>query len=169
MKTLLLMRHAKSSWDDPALPDLERPLTPRGRKGASLMGKYLQDKGLAPAIVLCSSATRAQETLEQLRPAFSDSTVVKIEPKLYGAESTALATRLRRVSQGSPSVLVIGHDPAIQELVLMLDPSSRRSKAVRKKFPTAALAVVDVSIDEWKQLKPGEASISDFITPKQLR
>ena len=133
------------------------------------MGKYLQDKGLAPAIVLCSSATRAQETLEQLRPAFSDSTVVKIEPKLYGAESTALATRLRRVSQGSPSVLVIGHDPAIQELVLMLDPSSRRSKAVRKKFPTAALAVVDVSIDEWKQLKPGEASISDFITPKQLR
>src|SRR5918999_2252479 len=151
MKTLLLMRHAKSSWDDPALPDLERPLTPRGRKGASLMGKYLQDKGLAPAIVLCSSATRAQETLEQLRPAFSDSTVVKIEPKLYGAESTALATRLRRVSQGSPSVLVIGHDPAIQELVLMLDPSSRRSKAVRKKSTKAALAVVDGFIDEWKQ------------------
>ncbi len=81
MKKLLLMRHGKSSWDDPALADHDRPLAPRGRKGAALVAKYLRDKNLAPAMILCTSATRAQETLEQLRPSLSDSTVVKIEPR----------------------------------------------------------------------------------------
>jgi phosphohistidine phosphatase len=169
MKKLLLMRHAKSSWEDPALTDHDRPLTPRGRKGAALIAKYLRGKGLEPSIVLCTSATRARETLEQLRPSLSDSTIIKIEPRLYSASSKELMTRIRRLSQASPSVLVIGHNPAMQELVLTLIPKDRKSDAVREKFPTAALAVLDVPIDEWRLLKPGEASVASFVTPKRLR
>jgi phosphohistidine phosphatase len=169
MKTLLLMRHAKSSWDNPALADHDRPLTPRGRKGAALIAKYLRRGGLEPSIVLCSSATRARETLEQLRPSFSDSTIIKFEPKLYGADSKELMTRIRRLSQASQSALVIGHNPAIQELVLALVPKGRKSDAIRQKFPTAALAILDVSIDEWRLLKPGEISLASFVTPKRLR
>jgi phosphohistidine phosphatase len=169
MKKLLLMRHAKSSWDDPALTDHDRPLTPRGRKGAALIAEYLQREGLEPSIVLCTSATRARETLERLRPSFSDSTIIKIEPKLYGAGSKELMTRIRRLSQASQSVLIIGHNPAIQELVLALVPNGPKSDAIRKKFPTAALAILDVSIDEWRRLKPGEASLESFVTPNRLR
>jgi phosphohistidine phosphatase len=169
LKTLLLMRHGKSSWDDPALADHDRPLTPRGRKGAALVAKYLRDTGLQPAIVLCTSAIRAQETLDQLRPSFSDSTIIKTEPKLYGAGSNELATRIRRVSQASTSVLVIGHNPAMQELVVTLATKGRKSNAVREKFPTAALAVLDVHIDQWRLLKPGQATLRDFVTPKRLR
>jgi phosphohistidine phosphatase len=169
MKKLLLMRHGKSSWDDPQLEDHDRPLTPRGRKGSSLIAKYLRARGLEPAIVLCSSATRAQETLDQLRPCLPDSTVIKIEPKLYGAGERELATRIRRLSQASSSVLIIGHNPAIQELALTLVSKGRKADAIGEKFPTAALAVLDVPIDEWKLLKPHEASIADFITPKALR
>ena len=169
MKTLLLMRHGKSSWDDPALADHDRPLAPRGRKGAALVAKYLRDAGLQPAIVLCTSAIRAQETLEQLRPSFSDSTIIKIEPELYGAGSNELANRIRRLSQASTSVLVIGHNPAMQELVVTLATKGRKSNAVREKFPTAALAVLDVRIDQWRLLEPGRATLRDFVTPKQLR
>ena len=168
MKKLLLLRHAKSSWDDPALDDHERPLTSRGRKSAALIARYIKDGGLEPAIVLCTSAARAQQTLDEIRPSLPDA-VIKVEPRLYGADGSQLAARIRRLSQSSPSVLIIGHNPAMQELVLTLAPKGQRSDAVRKKFPTAALAVLEVPIDEWKALQPGEASFVDLVTPKLLR
>jgi phosphohistidine phosphatase len=169
MKTLLLMRHAKSDWKDPELADQDRPLASRGRKGAALMAKYLKESGLEPSIVLCSSAVRARQTLEFLEPALPDSTTVKVEPKLYSAGSKQLMTRVRRLSRTTPSVLIIGHNPAIQDLVLTLVSEDPRSDQIRKKFPTAALAVFDASIEEWKDLGPGTASLVDFVTPKGLR
>jgi phosphohistidine phosphatase len=169
MKKLLLMRHAKSSWKDPEFADQDRPLNARGRKGAGRIGKYLKDSILEPSIVLCSSAVRARQTLELLRPALPDSTTVKIEPRLYSAGSKELVTRVRRLSQTAPSVLIVGHNPAIQELVLTLASEDPRSDEIRKKFPTAALAVFDAQIEEWKHLEPDNASLVDFVTPKGLR
>lgn len=169
MKKLLLMRHAKSSWDDPRLEDHERPLTSRGRTAAARLAEYLQGAGLDPAIVLCTSALRARQTLEGLQPALSNQTTIKIEPKLYGAGSKELLTRIRRLSPSAPSVLVVGHNPAMEELVLSLASESPKVDLIRKKFPTAALAVLDAPIDEWRRLMPGEATLVDFVTPKSLQ
>jgi phosphohistidine phosphatase len=166
---VLLMRHAKSSWDDPQLADQDRPLSSRGRKAAVRMGEYMRDAGLTPTIVLCTSALRARQTLELIRPALPKETTVKVEPRLYSAGSKELLTRIRRLSPAATSVLVVGHNPAIQDLVLGLASKSPELKAIRNKFPTAALAVLDAPIDEWRQLAPGEASLADFVTPKGLR
>jgi phosphohistidine phosphatase len=169
VKKLLLMRHAKSSWKDPELADEDRPLNSRGRKAAGRIAKFLKDSNLEPSIVLCSSAVRARQTLELLRPALPGSTTVKVEPRLYSADSKELLTRVRRLSKRMPSVLIIGHNPAIQDLALTLASENSRSDEIRKKFPTAALAMFDAPIGEWKNLEPGKASLVDFITPKGLR
>jgi phosphohistidine phosphatase len=163
------MRHAKSSWEDPTLADHDRPLTARGRKGAARMATYMRDMGLEPSIVLCTSALRARQTLDLIQPVLPDSTTIKIEPKLYAAGGKELMTRIRRLSQAAPSVLMVGHNPAMQELVLALVSESPRSDAIRKKFPTAALAVLDAPIDEWRKLQPGQAVLADFVSPKGLR
>jgi phosphohistidine phosphatase len=166
---VFLMRHAKSSWDDPQLADQDRPLSSRGRKAAARMGEYIQDAGLRPSIVLCTSALRARQTLELLRPALPEETTVKVEPRLYTAGNKELLTRIRRLSPVATSVLVLGHNPAMQDLVLCLASKSPKLKAIRNKFPTAALAVLDAPIEDWRQLAPGEASLVDFVTPKSLR
>jgi phosphohistidine phosphatase len=169
MKKLVLMRHAKSSWDDPDLEDHERPLTARGRKAATQIAKYLEDSRLAPTIVLCTTAARARETLELIRPALGDSATVKIEPKLYGAGSKELLARIRRVSQAAPSALVIGHNPAIQDLVLELVPDAPLADQIRRKFPTAAVATLHIRVGEWRNVAPAKASLVEFVTPKGLR
>lgn len=169
VKRLLLMRHAKSSWDDPKLADAERPLAPRGRKAAARVAKHMKKSGLEPSIVLCTSAVRARQTLEILKSALPESTTVKIEPRLYTAGSKELMNRLRRLSGRARSVLIIGHNPAIQELALELLSDEAQAAEVSKKFPTAALAIFDVRIREWKNLGPGKASLVNFVTPKKLR
>jgi phosphohistidine phosphatase len=145
-------------------------LTPRGRKAADIMAKYIKDEGLEPSVVLCTSALRARETLEILRPALPEKATIKIEPRLYSAGSKELVTRIRRLSQSASSVLLIGHNPAMQELVLTL-ASKRTGKldSVVKKFPTAALAILDAKIEQWRDLEEGKASLVDVVTPKGLR
>ena len=168
VKQLILMRHAKSSWDDAELEDQERPLNARGRKTAALMADYMQDARFEPSIVLCSSALRARQTLELLKPAFPKGTTIKVEPNIYSAAGNDLLTRIRRVSPAARSVLLVGHNPAMQELVTTLASESADLERIRAKFPTAAVAVLDAPIDEWKQLAPGEASLVAYMTPKRL-
>ena len=163
------MRHAKSSWDDSELADHDRPLAPRGRKAAGRIAKHLKKSRLEPSVVLCTSALRARQTLELIRPALPPETAIKIEPKLYGATSKELLTRIRRLSATAGSVLIVGHNPAIQDLALELAAGSNKEAAIRKKFPTAALVVLDAAIDEWRQLAPGETLLVDFVTPKTLK
>jgi phosphohistidine phosphatase len=163
------MRHAKSSWDDPELADHDRPLAPRGRKAAGRIAKHLKKRGLEPSVVLCTSALRGLQTLELIRPALPPETAVKIEPKLYGTTSKELLTRVRRLSPAAGSVLIVGHNPAIQDLALELAAGSDNEAAIREKFPTAALVVFDAPIDEWRQLAPGEVLLVDFVTAKTLK
>jgi phosphohistidine phosphatase len=168
VKTLYLMRHAKSSWDDPRLADEDRPLTARGHKAADRMARYMKGAGFVPSVVLCTSALRARETLELLRPVLSKETTVKIEPRLYSASSKELLTRIKRLSPTATSVLLIGHNPAMQDLTLGLVSKTRKFKTIREKFPTGALAVLAADVDEWRHLEPGKASLVDFVTPKKL-
>ncbi len=115
-RRLFVLRHAKSSWDDPGLDDHERPLAPRGRRATELLSRYVRSHGIAPALVLCSTARRTRETLEGVAPGGR----VDIDGDLYGADAEDILERLRRVPADTPSVMVIGHNPALQMLVLRL-------------------------------------------------
>jgi phosphohistidine phosphatase len=169
MKRLYLLRHAKSSWDDPELEDHDRPLAPRGRRAAKLIAEYMKDASFVPSIVLCSSALRARETLEFIAPSLPKQTPVEIEPDIYHAGSGELIARLRRVPRDAESVLLIGHNPAMQDLALAIADANERLEPIRRKFPTAALVALDARVEDWEQLKEGVAVVADFVTPKRLK
>jgi phosphohistidine phosphatase len=166
-KRLFILRHAKSSWDDPELADHDRPLAPRGRRAATAIGEHMRRERLIPALVHCSSATRARETLERIAPALGDDTTILIEPELYSASAGDLLERLRRLPAMTASALLIGHNPAVQELALMLAAGDPRRAALEGKYPTAGLAVLGFEAD-WSDLDVGAADLVDFVTPKAL-
>jgi phosphohistidine phosphatase len=167
---LYVLRHAKSSWDEPGLDDHDRPLAPRGRDAAEAMAEYLRAEGIRPELVICSSARRARETLDGVDPAGRR----LVEPAVYSASATDLLQRLRRVPDGIASVMVIGHNPTLQMLVLCLaNPAGAALsegsdlEAVRGKFPTGAIATLQFD-GGWSELEPGRAVLSGFVRPRQL-
>jgi phosphohistidine phosphatase len=166
VQTLYLLRHAKSSWADPTLVDHERPLAPRGRRDAKRIAKHLLRLGAEPELVLCSSAARTRETLELLRPAVGNATVM-IEDGLYAASSDALLARVRGVPDGVASVMLIGHNPSLQELAVVLASAGDEQERLEAKFPTAALATLAVA-GTWSRVVPGAATLIAYVVPKQL-
>lgn len=165
--TLLLLRHAKSSWVDPTLPDHDRPLASRGRRDAKRIAKHLAGLEFEPELVLCSSAVRTRETLELVRPALGNSKVL-FEDGLYGASSDELLARIRDVPDAVGSVMLIGHNPGLEQLALLLASSGDELRGLETKFPTAALATLAVETT-WSRLAPGDAILTAYIVPKQLR
>jgi phosphohistidine phosphatase len=166
-KRLFLLRHAKSSRDDPGLADHERPLAPRGRRAAKVIAEHLRRESLVPGLVLCSSSRRTQETLEGIAPALGDRVAVQIESELYAAPEQRLLERLRALEEDVESVLLIGHNPAVERLALDLAGSGDKLATVRRKYPTGALATLEFT-GPWRELRPGTATLADFVTPKQL-
>lgn len=160
-KRLLLLRHAKSSWDDPALADHDRPLAPRGRKASKLIRAHLRRQPLQVSLVLCSSARRAQETLELIALPGP----IEVERELYGASADQLLARLHRLSDELEAVMLIGHNPAIQELAVGLLADG--SALAERKFPTGALATLTFG-GPWQGLEPGQAELAAFVTPREL-
>ncbi len=168
MHTLYLLRHAKSSWSDPALPDEQRPLAPRGRRDAKRVAKHLVQLGIEPELVLCSSAQRTRETLELVRPALGVTTSVVLEAELYAATADQLVERLHAVPDGVASVLLIGHNPGLQDLALLLASAGAELARLEAKFPTAALATLALPKATWRELSPSDAVLAAFVVPKQL-
>jgi phosphohistidine phosphatase len=167
MKTLYLLRHAKSSWKDETLADHERPLAGRGRKAAKRMAEYMRAEGIVPALVLCSSARRACETLERLLPGPNGDMEVEIEDDLYAAGAEELLARLRRVPADVPSVLLIGHNPGLEQLAASLARAGERLPDLEAKYPTGALAVLAFE-GSWDGLRPGVAELTAFVQPRDL-
>jgi phosphohistidine phosphatase len=162
-KHLALVRHAKSSWADPGITDHDRPLNARGRRAATLVGRHRRQEGMEPDLALCSSATRARQTLELLQ--LGSKTEVLIEDELYGAEASALLARLQRVPAAVGSVLLIGHNPGIEDLARTL-VGDRQSLAER--FPTAAVADLRLPIQTWEELDAGTGRLEAFVVPRSL-
>jgi phosphohistidine phosphatase len=160
-KRLLLLRHAKSSWDDPSLPDHDRPLAPRGRKAAKRIGAHVRREQIPPDLVLCSPAKRARETLDLVAPPGE----IRFERELYGATAADLVERLRRVPDNVDAVMLIGHEPAIRDLAVAL--IGRDSELADRKFPTAALATLTFT-GAWSALGPERAELAAFVTPREL-
>jgi phosphohistidine phosphatase len=168
VKHLWLLRHAKSSWDHPGLPDTERPLAPRGRRAAELLAAHLAASDIRPAAVLCSSSLRTRETLAAILPALGDTLEIHIERELYGAGSAELLERLGRVPNRASSVMLIGHNPSIQYLALKLATTGPALAALREKFPTGALATVEIEVERWRDVTDGKATATGLVTPRSL-
>jgi phosphohistidine phosphatase len=169
LRQLYVLRHAKSSWEDPGLDDHDRPLAPRGRRAVDLLAGHIRRAGIEPSLVLCSTSRRTRETLAGVAP----SGVQSIEPELYGASAGEILERLRRVPEPTRSVMVIGHNPAMQILILRLaaavpdDLDDGDLADVRRKFPTGGLATLTFAVP-WSELSPGAAQLTALVRPKHL-
>lgn len=167
---MLLWRHAKSSWNNAHLADFDRPLAPRGQRAAETMAEHIGGLEPPPALVLCSTARRAQETLEPLRDRLPAATEIRLEDDLYGADAPDLVARLRTVPDPVESVLLVGHNPGLEDLVHHLgrDGDPGLIARVQAKFPTAALATLAFD-GPWKTLGSGPpVRLEGFVVPGDL-
>jgi phosphohistidine phosphatase len=165
MKRLYLLRHAKSSRDDAGLADRDRPLAPRGRRATKVMAKHLREDRIEPDLILCSPSVRTRETLVGI--GIGDGAEVRFEGDIYGASEEDLLDVLRRVPDDIDSVMLIGHNPALQALAVTLAGEGSEIPRMRQKFPTAALATLDFD-GGWGELAPGVAELASFVSPKEL-
>jgi phosphohistidine phosphatase len=171
-RRLILLRHAKSAWPDD-VADHERPLAPRGRRDAPAAGKWLRKSEHVPDRVLCSTARRARETWQLAEEKLGAHPQTTFEDRVYGAASTQLLDLARQISADVRTLLIVGHDPAMQELTLELaseetgHAGAEALGRVRAKYPTAAIAVLSFS-GGWAELGPGQARLADFVAPEDF-
>lgn len=163
MKTLLLLRHAKSSWKDDSLTDHERPLNKRGKKTAPLMGHLLREKNLVPELIVSSTAVRACTTAQAAAEACGYPGEVTLTDELYLATAgEILRYAQERTEDTMGRIMLVGHNPGMEELVSMLSGQ-------RNPFPTAALAAFELDIDSWHKLEIGvEVKLQNVWRPREL-
>jgi phosphohistidine phosphatase len=172
MRQLLLLRHAKSSWEDKELPDHERPLNPRGRRAAAAMRDAMENLGLAPDLVLVSSSLRTRQTLEALEP-WAEMPLIENMESLYNATAPALLQALRGVKETVRSVLLIGHNPGLHELAMRLVGAHAMTYAnadlrrLAEGYPSGALAEFTVP-GPWGTLDAGGGRLVRFVCPRDL-
>ncbi len=172
MKNLSILRHAKSGWDATVERDFDRPINRRGERGAELVGQYAKRQGFAIDRIVASPALRVTQTLDIFQPAAG---LAALEPhfdrRIYLASAATLIDVLRDTGGDAEHLLIAGHNPGLEDLILMLVPDStddpHRAK-VEEKLPTSALARLELDIADWRDLDVGQARIADFIRPRDL-
>lgn len=171
MKLLGLFRHAKSDWGDPRARDFDRPLNKRGRKGAEIMGRHVRDHGIRWQRVLSSPAVRCTETIEIAMEAAGRNLRVEWDRRIYLASSATLADLLRDQDGDAASLLMVGHNPGLEDLIFDLVPDDGASPLrdqVEIKFPTAAFAVLELGIERWEDLAEGCGKLIHLTRPRDL-
>ncbi|MFM7347369.1 MAG: SixA phosphatase family protein [Tagaea sp.] len=164
------MRHAKSSWADAFVDDFERALNKRGRKAAASLSKWLKSRDFETDFVLCSAALRTRQTLELVQDGFKTHPEVSIERRLYLAEADQLRARLGELGTRSPSpaaILLIGHNPGLEELALRLVPPAETATRARieAKFPTCAFVALRFMTESWAKIGPANATLDAYRIP----
>ncbi|HET6876650.1 MAG TPA: histidine phosphatase family protein [Jatrophihabitans sp.] len=165
---LHLLRHAKSSWDDDALPDAERPLSPRGRKAASALRRHFKASQLRVDLVLCSPARRTRQTWDRVRDGVR-CTEVRFVPDIYEASAGALLDVVRGIDESAGSVLLIGHNPGLADLAeqLIADGRDEAVTRLREGFPTGAFATMRLN-GPWRATDPHTGFLEGFVRPRDL-
>lgn len=168
-RRIYLLRHGKSSWNDPAREDRERELNPRGSKAAERMGQWCAANGVKPDLALCSTAARARETLARLLLSLKIGRI-EFEDGLYMAGAAALLARLRKLDDGVKAVMVVGHNPGMQEFACLLAGGGEPKDLARlnARLPTAALAELSADLKGWRELNADKARLERFILPREL-
>jgi phosphohistidine phosphatase len=167
VKRLHLLRHAKSSWEDPSLADRDRPLAPRGQKAARRLARWAEAHELRPELVVCSPALRATQTLDRVLRALGSPEVVVEEP-VYHASAEALLARVRTLPASIGSAVLVGHNPGLMELCLLLARSGEARDRVAENLPTGALVTLELDVDGWADARPGCAELTEVVLPREL-
>lgn len=170
MATLYLLRHLKSSWAVAGQPDFDRPLAPRGRKAGRAVARYLARARIRPELVLCSAARRTRSTLELVGADWTDVDAC-IERALYEASDKVLLERLRAVPDLVGSIMLIGHNPGLERLTMLLCAGRGDEQGLEQidaKFPTGALAVLEPDSASWADLGRGRCQLQTFVRPSDL-
>jgi phosphohistidine phosphatase len=171
VKTVLLLRHAKSAWDDAGLADHERPLNRRGERAAEAMAEHIANKCPRPDLILCSTALPSRQTLAPLvHRLVAPAPPILLEKALYLASEATLLARLRAVAREADSVLLIGHNDGIWQLAEVLAGRGRAGlvAALQDKFPTGSLATLRAPIKRWSDLAAGSAELVAYVRPRDL-
>lgn len=171
MRTLALLRHAKSDWSDARARDFDRPLNARGVRGAQAMGQHIKDSGLRFDRIIASPAVRVAETIEEASKAWGHAFPVEWDRRIYLASSATLIDLLREISGEPASVLMIGHNPGLEDLIFDLVPDDGTSplrEEVEVKFPTATFAVMELAIERWADLDERCAKLVAMKRPRDL-
>lgn len=171
MRRLMLLRHAKSDWSLGGQRDHDRDLSARGREAAPKLGAYLAAHALIPDCVVVSTARRTRETWKLVAPALRARRTPVFDERIYEASPHAIMDVIRETPASCHSLLVVGHNPGLQALALLLVKEGNQDLLDRlaDKFPTSALAVIDLPIDDWVALRGGTGRLADFIVPRTLQ
>lgn len=167
MKVLTLLRHAKSGWDDPLVRDFDRPLNPRGRRAARTIGAEMRRLGLRFDAVLASPARRVVETLDEVAQAYGRLDR-RYDARLYLASPEVLIEVAQETDDTAGRLLLVGHNPGLEDLVLRLAPDGPLRTEVEIKYPTATLAELTFEAASWRQLGPDGGALTRFIRPRDL-
>jgi phosphohistidine phosphatase len=168
VRRLHLLRHAKSSWDDASLRDRDRPLAPRGRKATKRIARWARKHDVRPQLVVSSSAVRARETLAGVLPGLGEPEVWT-EVGLYAAGAETLLARVRALPDEAEEAMLVGHNPGLADLLLLLAGPGELRERAEAKVPTGALATLEADIASWPELEPGRARLVSFVVPRELK
>jgi phosphohistidine phosphatase len=170
MRRLMLLRHAKSDWSLPGQTDHERDLTTRGRKAAPLMGRYMAEHAMIPDHAIVSTAKRTRETWRLVADLLPKIPPVDFEDRIYEASPRDILAAIADAPASARSLLVVGHNPGFHDTANLLVESGdkRLRKSLSEKFPTGALAVIDLDINDWTAIRPGRGRLESFVTPRAI-
>jgi phosphohistidine phosphatase len=171
VKTILLLRHAKSAWGDARLTDHDRPLNGRGQRAALVMARHLAKKAPRPDLILCSTAIRARQTLAPLLPLLkAPAPPLALEKGLYLAAEEALLKRLRAVPDDVETVLMVGHNEGLWRFAVELAGHGKAGPlaALQAKLPTGALVTLSTAIEHWRDLAPASTTLVAYVKPRDL-
>lgn len=160
MKTLYLLRHAKSSWDNESLSDFERPLNDVGHRTAPLMGKVLADRGYIPSVIVSSPAERAARTAELVKEAAGLNVSIRLDDRIYEASPNSLRTVVSEFDDNHESVILVGHNPGMEGLIRYLTGEMQ-------PMPTASLAVIELNIGSWNEVDAESGKLVEVVRPKE--
>ncbi|MCG3210617.1 MAG: hypothetical protein FOGNACKC_04248 [Anaerolineae bacterium] len=171
MKTVLLLRHAKSDWGEAGLADFDRPLATRGEKDAPLMGQVLAKFDYMPDQIISSPAKRARQTSQLVAKACGYQPEIDWADSFYGGGSEDLIGALRRLPDSVERPLLVGHNPTLEETVadMLVGPDASWQESMSIKLPTAGLVCLDLPITEWRELVPGQAVLRWFLIPRLVK
>jgi len=167
MKTLTLLRHAKSGWDDPSLSDFARPLNARGRSAARAMGREMRALGLAWDHIVASPAARVTETILGLAESYGPVAPVYDEC-VYLASLETLLEIVRATDDAHATLLIVGHNPGMERLALLLSRGGPLHDEIALKYPTGALTEIALPIDHWRDAAESGGTIARFLRPRDL-
>lgn len=168
MKTLCLLRHAKSGWDDPLLRDFDRPLNARGRRAAAAIGGAMKAAGMAFDHVRASPAMRVRQTLDAAAVGFGPLPAT-FDEGIYLASAATLLDLVHGFDDAHGVALLVGHNPGLEELLMLLVPPGGELRAeVEEKYPTATLAVIEADVAGWGLVAAGEGRLTRFVRPRDL-